>query len=40
LRPAAEKPPASTTRTNAVRLVNRSIGASDYPLQVDNASIS
>jgi hypothetical protein len=32
LRPAAENPPLSTTRTNAVRLVKRSIGASDYPL--------
>jgi hypothetical protein len=31
-RPAAEKPPLSTTRTNAVRLVSRSMVASDYPL--------
>src|SRR6185437_8907998 len=38
LRPAAEKPPASTTRTNAVRLVSRSISSSDYPSRRDNAS--
>ena len=38
-RPAAENPPLSTTRTKAVRLVNRSIGnASDYPPSLDNAS--
>jgi hypothetical protein len=37
-RAAAENPPLSTTRTNAVRLVSRSIGASDYPLWLDNAS--
>src|SRR6266404_7491 len=37
-RPAAENPPSSTTRTNAVRLVSRSIGASDYPPSLDNAS--
>jgi hypothetical protein len=39
LRPAAENPPLSTTRTNAVRLVSRSMGAPDYPLALDNASI-
>src|ERR1700692_4927278 len=39
LRPAAENPPLSTTRTKAVRLVSRSIGSSDYPLTLDNASI-
>src|SRR5665213_3791881 len=37
-RPAAENPPLSTTRTNAVRLVRRSIGTSHYPLLLDNAS--
>src|SRR5579862_3342151 len=37
-RPAAEKPPLSATWTNAVRLVSRSIGASDYPSLLDNAS--
>jgi membrane fusion protein (multidrug efflux system) len=37
-RPAAENPPLSATRTNAVRLVSRSIAASDYPLTRDNAS--
>src|ERR1700730_195145 len=38
-RPAAENPPASTTRTKAVRLVSRSIDASHYPSWLDNASI-
>src|ERR1700761_5058372 len=38
-RPAAENPPLSTTRTNAVRLVSRSIATSDYPLSLDNPSI-
>src|SRR5690349_11410394 len=35
LRPAAEKPPVSTTRLKTSRLVNRSI-PSDYPLLSDN----
>src|SRR6266404_742222 len=37
-RPAAVNPPLSTTRTNAVRLVRRSINPPDYPPLLDNVS--
>src|SRR5262249_6751839 len=39
-RAAAENPPFSTTRTKAVRLLKRSMGSSDYPPWLDNASSS
>ena len=39
-RPAAEKPPLSTTRANAVSPVSRSTRTSDYPVLVDNHFLS